>query len=86
MTTQTQGSNTLWPSTSSAHSVPNITDETWAMEKLRRAERIKYRRELFSQGEMEVDVRALADDPYAPTMVQITGEIKKSLKEQFNRS
>ena len=44
---------------------------------------------------MEEALKELAEDPYAPTLVQITGEIrfvdlvdeiKMTLKEQFNRS
>ena len=93
--TQAVGHNTPYPSTSSALSVPNITDEEWATATLQRSDRIGYYRRLFKEGKVKEGLKELTEDPYAPTMVQITGDIrlvdlddefKRILKQQSNQS
>ena len=95
LTTRSEGQSTPWPTNNCAFSVNNINMETWALETRRKAERIEYYRGLFTEGRVEEGLRELANDPYAPTLVQITGdirlvdlddELKRSLKEQFGRS
>ena len=70
------GHNAIWRSTNGSLTVSNITNEAWVLETLRRAERIEYYRELFGEGKIEEGLRELANDPHAPTLVQITGDIR----------
>ena len=90
-----QGHNTPLLTNHCAFSVNNMDTRIWALETLRRAERVEYYRGLFSEGKVNEGLRELKTDPHAPTLFQITcdigfidldAEIKRIVKQGFNRS